>query len=58
MAYVYKSPKYRKAKDGDIPCRECSHVRKPWSPGMRWRCYYGSDSAVGANHTCNKATTK
>ncbi len=31
---------YRKAKPGDVICRDCKSVREPLGRGQRFRCFY------------------
>lgn len=45
---------YRKAKGGDIRCRDCAHCRRP-DPYERHRCYLTGMCVVGGNHTCEFA---
>ena len=54
---------YRKAKPGDVPCRECMYSREPCVVGERWRCHWGSDhdflytpEVVSQYKTCNYVT--
>lgn len=50
---------YRKARKGDIKCKECCHSHKPSFPGTRIRCAPGYPAhvsyAVGQNMTCDGA---
>jgi hypothetical protein len=46
---------YRKARKGEIKCRECGYYRKSFFAGKLGRCI---NVAVGKNHTCDGAYKK
>ncbi len=47
---------YRKAKAGEIKCKDCELYYKPRHEWTRGRCF--NKQAVGANHTCDDAAPK
>jgi hypothetical protein len=54
---------YRRARKGEIKCRDCEHGRRPMRPGNRYRCTFrgpcsGYEPAVGEKHTCAHAEAR
>jgi len=48
---------YRKAKKGDISCKDCRYSQLPTWPQKRLRCFLGNGNpcgyAIGKNMTCD-----
>ncbi len=56
---MFGPEKYRKAKKGETPCKECVHSRPPYAIKKRYRCSFNTryTYVVGKLHTCEYAQT-
>lgn len=49
---------YRKAKKGEVACRDCENSRRPSFEGKRLRCYLAGVRVVAKGNTCSFAETR